>query len=337
MDLSDLTIVILSRGREEFLRKSLEFWSSHMISVVVIHNTDHPLNTKDFSERIIYRVDKGSFGERCSLVPELLGTKFAILSSDDELFLPSGLLAMKLALEGDSSLASVGGRTLAVGKYGSLTTGSNPYSNMNQYSNKGETPLERIYNHYNPNAGNRIGGVYRLMYSTSMDQVMKIFARVSNVKTPSIFEVTGEILVNSQGMCEYIPNVYWLRNWINVPVQHGNWDRKLQFSMWATSGEYALELAEWKKIIQEDVGLSAIEIETVLERVISVRQTGERAEALGKRQLASRIPATVKGKIRKIFAPTSLPSAVGTILDDMKNQGAIFDSNEIRTAIKAIS
>ncbi len=337
MNLSDITIVILSRGREEILRRTLTYWSNQEVNVVVIHNTDKPIDVRGFSGKLTYKIHRGSYGERCSIVPELLKTRFSILSADDELFLPSGLVAMKSALEKNESLTSVGGRTLAIGKYGPLITGANPYSNMNGYINSSDTSFGRIYNHYDAEFGNRIGGIYRLMDSKCMSQIMRVFGAVARIRTPYIFEVTGEILVNSLGDCTYLPNVYWLRNWINVPVRHRNWDRKLQFTSWVTAKEFANEVSEWKSTIGLEVGLSAKEIEIIVQRIIAVRTPAEE-NSPGRNNLFVRyIPTGVKAKVRKYFSPSTLPSNLHLTLEKMLENGAKFDLHEIESAVNFIS
>ena len=337
MDLSDITIVIMSRERGEVLLRTLEYWSSQNVRLVVIHNTENPLSVESFSNQLTYRLDRGSYGERCAIVPELIKTKYSILSADDEFYTPSGLTAMRSFLEENENFSSVGGRTLAIGKYGQQLTGTSAYSNMNNYRNSSNSSLGRICNHYNMEFGNRIGGIYRLMKTENFNRIMHIFGKVSKVKMPYIYEVTGEVLVNSMGNCLYLPQIYWIRNWINEPVQHINWNRKLQFTYWLVGTEYADEVSEWKHTIANEIGLTPQEIELVMQRIFEVRSLAERNLPLGKRKIQQRIPLSVKAKLRSVFLPSTIPANFESVLEKMKLNGARFDLREIQEIVKFMS
>ena len=337
MDLSDITIVIISRERGEVLLRTLEYWSSKNVNLVVIHNTENPLNLERFSNQLTYRLDRGSYGERCAIVPELIKTKYSILSADDELYTPSGLRAMRAFLEENESFASVGGRTLAIGMYGQQITGTSAYSNMNNYMNSSNSSLDRICNHYNTEFGNRIGGIYRLMRTENFKRIMHVFGKVSMVKTPYIYEVTGEVLINFMGNCIYLPQIYWIRNWINEPVQHSNWNRKLQFTYWLEGIEYADEVSAWKHTVANEIGLTPQEIELVMQRVLEVRSLAERNLPLRKSKIQQWIPVSIKAKLRSLFLSSTMPANFESVLEKMRLDGARFELNEVKEIIKFIS
>jgi glycosyltransferase domain-containing protein len=319
------------------LLRTLEYWSSQSVSLVVIHNTENPLNVERFSNQLTYKLDRGSYGERCAILPELIETKYSILSADDELYTPSGLSAMRSFLEENESFSSVGGRTLAIGLYGKQITGTNAYSNMNNYMNSSNSSLDRICNHYNTEFGNRIGGIYRLMRTENFKRIMHAFGKLSKVKTPYIFEVTGEVLINSMGNCVYLPQIYWIRNWINEPVQHGNWDRKLQFTHWLVGIEYADEVSAWKNTVAKEIGLTPQEIELVMQRILEVRSLAERNLPLRKSKIQLWVPVSVKAKLRSLFLPSTMPANFESVLETMRLNGARFDLNEIKEIVKVIS
>ena len=337
MDLSDITIVIISRERGDVLLRTLEYWSTQNISLVVIHNTENPLNVERFSNQLTYKLVSSSYGERCAIVPELIKTKYSILSADDELYTPSGLYAMRSFLEENEDFTSVGGRTLAIGMYGQEITGANAYSNMNDYMNSSDNSLDRIFNHYDTEYGNRIGGIYRLMRAENFKRIMHVFGKVSRVKTPYIYEVTGEILINSMGNCIYLPQIYWIRNWINEPVQHSNWNRKLQFTSWLVGIEYADEVSAWKHTVASEIGLMPQQIELVMERILEVRSLAERNLPSRKSKIQKWIPMSIKAKLRSLFLSSTMPANFESVLVEMRLGGARFDLNEVKEIIKFIS
>ncbi len=337
MDLSDLTIVILSRGREAVLTNTLRFWSNFNITVLVFHHSENPLCSSELGSNITYVVDKGSYGERCRLVSEFLTTDYAILSSDDELYVPSALAEMKELLIGDSSLASVGGMTIAIGKYGPMSTAVACYTNMRAYTNLGETSFERLSKHFNVHGEYRNGAMYRLMRKDLMIELMQLFSTQSFIATPYIYEVTGEIVVNAFGKSVYLPNVYWIRNWINQPVEHRNWNRKLYFSSWVSDSNYEDQFLRWSQRLSNVGDLTPEEFSMVMEAILKLRKSSEDYEQ--KRLSRRRIPISdnLKFAVRKFLAPNSLPPRIETTIKSMEEQGARLDRIELLTAIESIT
>lgn len=337
MDLSDLTIVILSRGREEVLTQTLMYWAKFNITVLVFHHTENPLGAPEIGSNITYIVDNGSYGERCQLVSEYLNTEYAIISPDDEVYIPSALADMKKLLASDSSLASVGGMTIAIGKYGPMNTAVACYTNMRFYSNLGETSFVRLSKHFNAQGEYRNGAMYRLMRRDLMIELMKTFSTLSKIATPYIYEVTGEIVVNAFGKSVYLPNVYWIRNWINQPVEHRNWDRKLYFSTWVSDPKYQDQFLLWSERLSNIGDLTPKEFPIVMKAILKLRKSSEDYEQ--KRLSRRRIPISdnLKFAVRKILAPNSLPPSIETTVKSMEEQGAKLDKIELLTAIQSIT
>ena len=336
MDLSNITIVILSRGREEILTKTLRYWSKFDISVLVLHNTEHPINSNELSPNIRYIVKQLNYGERCGEVPNYLLTDYAILSSDDELYIPSALEDMKRVLINDSSLVSVGGLTVAVSKYGPLHTAVPCYTNMSTYSNLEETNFERLLNHFSESQGYRNGAMYRLMRKELMTAVMKTFSMLYQIATPYIYEVTGEIVINALGKSVYIPNIYWVRNWINLPVGHRSWDRKLYFSTWVSDGQYKRDFIIWNQQIQHITNLDHDEYSRIITKILELRKSSEDYERQRLSRRSFPIPSDLKFLIRKMLAPESLPPSIESTLKSMEIAGAKFNRIELLAAIESI-
>ena len=333
MDLSDVTVVVLSRGREEILSRTLDYWAEVNISVLVLHNTNAPLNESLLSSNIEYHVDQVAYGERCGHVPGHLQTEFAILCADDEVFIPSAIFAMKMTLRNNPFLSSVGGSTIAIGKYGPLLTGTHSYSNMQSYVNNGSDCTERLQSHFNDVSGYRNGGIYRLMRKDLMIDLMETFHEVASISTPYIYEVTGEIIVNAYGPSVYLDNIYWIRNWINAPVGHKNWDRKLYFANWMSELKYHEEVQKWNQILMSRLQLPANNYKECIDNVVRLRRSSEEREITSLSRRFIPISENIKWFIRKMLIPKTLPNSVDTSLDRMQNSEAIFTRSEIFHAI----
>jgi hypothetical protein len=335
MDLSDITIVILSRGRENALRRTLNYWESCNAQVIVLHNTKLPLSKELFSRNIQYEVITEPFSARCGIVPKFLKTQFAILGSDDEVYIHSALKSMEYALKVNPEIVSVGGCTVGAGKYGPMTYAAPAYQNMYGYRNISNDPLERIRYHFNPSVGFRTGGMYRLMRAPIMATVMESFSNMTPISTPYIFEISGEILINACGPSIYLPNVYWIRNWNNEVVNDGSWNRGLSFTNWITMPKYHSETIEWFNAMREFIPINQQDFELVIQHVIKWCVETDVSEYSHKKR---RLPISdnLKFIIRSVLARKSLPPSVTKTLTDMRSNNIVFDEREIRKAIRNI-
>ena len=332
MDLFNVTVVILSRGREEILARTLAYWAKIDISVLVLHNTQKPLDRKSLSSNIEYHVLKMSYGERCRNVPKYLRTQFSILSADDEIFIPSSILQMSKALEKDLFFSSMGGLTIAVGKYGPIETGTHSYSSMKNYKNESNDKYERLQTHFNNSAGYRNGGIYRLMRSDLMIGLMNIFSEIANFSTPYIYEVTGEIYVNAHGPSKYVNEIYWIRNWINTPVSHGNWNRKIYFDDWVRDPNYDHQVKNWNQILRRFLNFSDDRHDLLIQEIIELRRLSEAQEILSSSRKSYPMPLNLKWLARSLFAPSTMPRSFIQTLAAMQDSGAVFDELEIVNA-----
>jgi hypothetical protein len=335
--LKDLTIVILSRGREEILKKTLNYWSDKAPKVLVLHNTNHPLAVADIPKNVEYVVERISYGERCGQVPKYLKTKYAILSSDDEVFLTSALKKMVGYMENNNSMESVGGSVIAIGKYGPRTTGTHCYSNMERYENIKRSRKSRLTEHFDTDLPWRGGSMYRVISRPLFNKMMKMFQEISVFSTPYIFEVSGEILVNSSGKTKYLQEIYWIRNWIIEPVVHKDWDRKKYFSSWFTDPNNKKEVSEWRCILSKSLGISAEDLNSVLHKVFTLRDRSESREIERSNEFRLPLPTLVKYLVRKLTNSHSMPGDFHSTLAAMQRQGINFSSREIEAAVRVIN
>jgi glycosyltransferase domain-containing protein len=337
MDLRDVTVVILSRGREAELSKTLKFWSQFDISVLVLHNTEKPLESAISATKLKYVVAKVPYGERCGLVAKYLKTKYAVLCSDDEVFLPSALMEMKCLLDEEPELTSVGALTVAVGKYGPSITGTFTYSGMRGYFNLEDSPICRLNHHFNQDNGYRNGAIYRLMRKDLMASTMNLFSQLAQFSTPYIYEVSGEIFVNAFGKTKYIETVYWLRNWINSPVGHKNWNRKLYFKDWVEQDQYRVQYLSWSAIMQNALGLPEAEFYLNLSTIVRLRTNSEEHEIAKDKVHRWALPESLKWILRKVLNPKSLPKGISQTLNDIEKSGVKVNRLEIEKGLKAFS
>lgn len=335
--LHDLTIVILSRGRERILGKCLDFWNSNGIKTVVIHNSNHGIKQKSKIDGSVYIISNTSYAVRAGIAANLITTNFAIICNDDELYIPSALEKMIMKLNENNELISVGAQSLAVSKYGPLTTGSLIYRDMVSYSNLYENSLDRLMHHLDFDK-NHIGAMFRMLRSGTMIDLLTALKMNDQISTPYIHENTSEILLAVYGKTLYLNELYWIRNWQEPKVQHNNWDRKLYFHMWWEGLEFTEQKAKWL-IIVSAFSLGRIKPEDfaeILERNYKLRKTKELHEKKSSKKQTRFQLYYVKYLAKKYILHSNLPLSLDTELASLKLLGIQIDEKAIRKIVKIL-
>ena len=319
--IDQVTVVILSRGRELQLRRSVEYWNNTHLRVLILHNTDSPLPSCLFKHNVTYVVSVTDFASRSKIAAGMIQTKYAVLCSDDELLLPTGLSRMGQFLEDHQEVLSIGGRTLALGKSGSETTATYIYQNMSNYSNFEKSMLQRLMHHTTEQKDYKSGSMYRLMHSDLMTEMLKTFSELSNVSTPYIYEVTGEIIVNGKGQGVYLKELYWIRNWINDQIEHTNWDRKLYFHQWWESVQFRNEHKIWINALQSTLGatLTSEELSEVLDDIFKKRKLLEDHEIARSRGIKNLLPKWVRSAKHRIFQQARGENTLATFMQGINS------------------
>jgi glycosyltransferase domain-containing protein len=320
--LKDITVVILSRGRERELSRSIQYWNQTNLNVVILHNTKMPIPQSRLASNISYIVLERDFAARCARAIPEINTRYAVFCADDELLIPSGLSRMGIYLEQHPEISSVGGATLGVGKYGSTLTATYTYQNMIGYSNLHNSYFERLESHSFGQSEYRTGAMYRLMRTEVMILLLQTFSSLSKISTPYIFEVTGEIVVNGSGKSIYLNELYWVRNWINHQVEHKDWDRKLYFQEWWGSEKYAEEREKWIDLLTplpKDHD-SKKRLLRVVGELNEKRKILETRESNSNSNLRSRIPQWLRRIRRNLTPRKSVKNSIDHFIENQLRQ-----------------
>jgi len=118
-NLSDLTIVIPTLNREHELKKSIKYWESVGVQVLILDGSDKPIYSngplsvgsrisyysfpREISESYLF----GSYFRRMHFAASQVNTKYVSLCADDDFFLESGLVKAIQLLDSDTAIDSV--------------------------------------------------------------------------------------------------------------------------------------------------------------------------------------------------------------------------------------
>ena len=114
--MEELTIIIPSKNRPELLRRSCIYWSKREFKVIICDGSDESQEKwvgDLFSPNIIYIHSQNAFPQRIKIAADVVDTRYCMLLSDDEFYLPKALIECIRFLDNNDEYIAVGG--VAVG------------------------------------------------------------------------------------------------------------------------------------------------------------------------------------------------------------------------------
>jgi len=335
--LNQLTVIIFSRERHKELVKCLKYWENLGIRCMVLDNSSIALkNSSQNLDSVYFHCAGLNLAERSLIASENISTKYSIICPDDERFLPQSLTSMISLLENENELNSVGANAIAISKYGPIITATSVYSQMRNYKNLGDNSNNRIETHFFPeNSEWKIASMYRVIRSSTMRKLLKLFSQLSKISTPYIFEITSEIFLAIDGKVKYLDFIYWIRNWENPAINKPDWDRRLGFSIWWTEDRFESEKNSWVHSILNEftAQLKKEELLDLINTIAVKRKNIEIYVEIKKPFLSDKY---LKYAIKRLIFAKSTPLKINQVLARIKDQGIYYNLSEVNFAVNSI-
>ena len=284
--LSDLTIIIPTYLRGEYVRRQLSYWRRSDARVVILDGSPKPLDISDDlkSENILYVHSGTSFPERLSTSGQHVTTRYCAMLSDDEFFTFSGLRAALERMNANQEILGCVGRCL----YFFVDQGrfllKDAYREWVPFSENATTQSNRLNEDLPPRKTHMAH--YAVMRSEAWVRIME-----NAYHLPFSSAYTYERLVNLQrsilGRTEILEHLLWFRSMenrnISVNVVGGP-----GFLAWALDSRYRAEVNEYRSIAKNLLlagGVSAADAEEFERRFfeVGVQKTLERKSKIRKR------------------------------------------------------
>lgn len=336
-DLSDLTIIIFGYERHGKLIESLQYWSKFKFKVLVFHHTKTPLDNRWVGSNIDYFSGLLNLPGRFELTSKILNGKYCITVSDDERFFPSTLISMMSYMNDNLEVTSVGAQCVAIRRYGLKQFIIPAYISMYEYNNFHSNFMKRFSYHF---LGKRNGSIspayYRMFKVEDARKYFEMLAKMNGFSTPYIFEVTAEIFWTFSGPCVYLSKVFWIRNWVNPPIQKENWDRRIYFSDWYGSEVYKHEVKRWETLLEEYI-FNKIDHKSWKKSLFKVSSFREKLEFHEKsKDLYSKRNRRVRQLIQVVLSPfREMPISRDTLIF-LQSRDIFIDKNELNTILLSI-
>lgn len=266
--LSDLTVVVPTWSRQDFVLRQLRFWSTSSARLIVVDGSDSAISDRVRSAvvdhpRLTYLHHRHSFADRLQLAGENLSSKYAVMLGDDEFHLPSGLRSSVQILNDDEHLVGCMGQVLSFSpmKGYQRCLFSRAYPGMSNFSVLQKDPTERLFSAMDPYTMATCYAVLR----TPVWQCS--WGSVGGYSSGVAAEMQQAFTVHLSGPFRSNNAVQWLRSVENAinPISDLESERgqMLWFPEWWENNEWDVEHHEFldrvTEAVAEKVGLTRSE------------------------------------------------------------------------------
>jgi glycosyltransferase domain-containing protein len=244
MDLSDLTVVIPSYNRHDFLSRQFSYWSSTNARLIFIDGSSKPINMNlqnQFNKNgnVEYIHLKESVGTRLSLAGKLIVTPYAVTSNDDSFLLKSGVCAAVNLLRNDSKVAACRGQSMHAlisgdKKIIKYTQSYNSFSNFIVNQQDAESRLRYVFSQFNDAASFAV-------LRAKVWQQSWAYGYGKKFSSTNISEFFQNIVVYIYGELICLPIPYYISTNENHAINTTSDNRSLLFSTWLHDVKYEEE------------------------------------------------------------------------------------------------
>jgi glycosyltransferase domain-containing protein len=214
--LSHLTVVIPSFGRHAYLERGIGYWRNTGVTLIILDGSPkawEPNISLPFN--IHYWHIPESIEKRFLFAASLVETRYAILLSDDEFMLLSGLESCIRYLDEQVDFVSCKGAALGFQYIKGVTAGNQIYPNLrSSYSVNQATPLMRMIQHMRPYNMTTLWAVMRKDVFTATLRAMG----GGPFKSAAAGEMQTSLLASYFGKCHVIDELVWLRSFENKNI-----------------------------------------------------------------------------------------------------------------------
>lgn len=218
-----LSVLILSRERQFFLKRQIEYWKFYTnINVIIIDQSIFKLNTFIEHSHIKYIHTSLDFQDRVVLASDLLNTKYVIFLPDDEFLIPTCLDNCVKFLEKNDDYISCAGRSLEFEYVNHAVNYNLIYQNLENFNISNTDSLERIFELSNPY---KFQPIHSVCNSLIWKEVALIFKKL-NQMPPETFELIYGFVAAYHGKLKVISELMNLRSKENEPINDLNWNQK---------------------------------------------------------------------------------------------------------------
>ena len=234
IDLTPLTMIFISRNRQEILLKHALFFRKFGARIIILDGSDKEL-PEDLIDSCAHLIDyiysPKSLEYRLKLARGMSVTPFTVVSTDDDLFVPSALHKSITFLQENPEVLACSGRTIGFIQKPSGVDLFDCYPENDKLGFQ-FTPRNkpvRLLQYFFTYSSRYFYSVYR---TTDWDDIFTSFCG-KRILPRNYLELIVEFRACWGGTHHILPDLFWLRNFTNPPIRAGekyrNFVRPLEY------------------------------------------------------------------------------------------------------------
>lgn len=243
LDLINLTIIIPSYGRHNYILRQIVYWANTSAKVLIVDGSEYPLDKEvidelSLYENIKYIHEQKSLNERLKIAADLISTPYSVLCGDDEFLIRSGVYSAIKKLESNNALSACIGQSLFFYRNPSLAKilYRKGYPHNGHQLAMGNASERMVCAMHAYNAAT--------CYSVQRtDSWRSSWGKTIHRNFIGISELQQALVTYIYGKFDYVEDLYWLRSTENKPVDiKGKWEvKRITFDDWWIRVKYQQE------------------------------------------------------------------------------------------------
>ncbi len=306
LDLINLTVIIPSYGRQNYILRQIVYWVNTSAKILIIDGSKYPLDKEVIDELCLYENinyihEQKSIHERLKIAANLIATPYSVLCGDDEFLIRSGVCSAIKKLESNNALSACIGQSLFFYRNPSLANilYRKGYPHNGYQLAMADASKRMICAMHSYNAAT--------CYSVQRtDSWRSSFGKLVDRDFINITELQQALVTYIHGKFDYVEDLYWLRSTENKPVEiKGKWETKrITFDDWWIRVEYQQERDDVISSIADEfvsvVGVSKNDAKVIVTKALNAYY--DRPAGRAKRDGASiSIVATARKNIGRLL------------------------------------
>lgn len=203
--LAELTVIVPTWNRPIAAEAVASQWAHEVAHMVIVDGSERPISSafKRFPN-VTYIHDRRSIEVRLGRASELVATRFAMLQSDDDVFIPSAIAACISELERDNSYVAISPTAIRATEYARSRLAYKSALGWDNNAPSREGRFLYLGSNYTPSC------IYGVCRSEALKASFLTMAK-DPVPVYAFGELHHEFVVNGLGSVKVMPVVGWIR------------------------------------------------------------------------------------------------------------------------------
>ena len=313
--LEKLSIVIPTYGRQEFVKRQIEYWSESTATVFIMDGSPQALLREygeEFASNIRYIHSHSDFFSRMQQATKLIETPYVALLGDDDLFVKPGLSECIDHLERNIQIFGAVGRSMYFFTQRGKLYGEPKHPESTNYSETIRGGLNRLHNLYYPG---KIGAVAYGVYREAGWKRAVGATYSTKYSSGYVYDTFLRTLLTYIGEIQVVEAITWLCSGENPPIKNqSSFNREVDLIDWFDSSRFTVEVQQYKQHLINEVmklGSDSFEqAEDAVNHIVSTLEERYRIKANRRMKLGERVPKflrQISPDFVKIFAKRFIP------------------------------